>query len=153
MSWISWIFGWHARANIRKEFHAIAEVLFVHLQRLYSGEWAENGAMEVATAVTTALLGPPPGDEAALRSVSVDPQVVEANLERIGADSEICWMVSLFRLRRNRVAGEVTSATVAADERLRKLGILLPADAVQLPSSHRALMREVKKFELMAKRV
>lgn len=146
------IFGWHARANIEKAFHAIAEILFVYLQSQYSREMNANRTMELSTAVTIELLGLPPDNKKVLQSMSVDAHQVEKKLRQIKNDHEVCQIVSAFRHRRNKVASAVTPDTVARDAKLQKLGILLPADQIQIPSSHKELMRQVREFETWTKR-
>ncbi|MDD4869162.1 MAG: hypothetical protein PHR77_01280 [Kiritimatiellae bacterium] len=147
------IFGWHARANIEKAFHAIAQILFVHLQRQYSHETNETKAMELATAVTLELLGPPPDNVTSLLSLPVDTHQLEIKLNQIKNDPEVCRIISTFRHRRNNIAGAVTPDMVTSDAKLQKMGILLPVSQIQLPSSHEDLMRQVREFEIWTKRV
>lgn len=151
MNGIVKILGWHARVNIRKAFHTLAELLFVHLQRQYSAGRSECQAMELAMAVTMELLGPPPPG-VSLKPYPADPRAISEKLRCIREDAEVCWIVSVFRRRRNHVPGAATSATRAADDELRCLGILLPPEKILIPSTHHALMQETKKFEAWTRR-
>jgi hypothetical protein len=146
------LFGWRRRANIEKAFHAIAEVLFVHLQRQYAPDTDERNAMALAATVTFRLLGPAPDTTKAHPALPVDAHVVEMKLGQIKNEPEICRMVSAFRHRRNKVTGAVTPNLVRADAKLQELGILLPVDQIQVPASHADLMRQVREFELWVKR-
>lgn len=153
MDWLRHFLSWRARANIRKAYHAIAEILFVYLQRKYSRETDEKTALALATAVTLKLLGSQPNNARLRQSLNADPGQVEAMLDRIKDETEVCWIVSLFRHRMSRVPGAVSPETAATDSRLKNLGILLPDDGSSLSSSHRELMQKVQEFEQWSKRV
>lgn len=128
-------------------FHALAEVLFVHLQRQYEPDMNERNAMALATTITFILLGPPPADTKGLRSLSTDSHGIEMKLDQIKNDPDVCMLVSQFRHMRDKVTSTIPSDILAADTELTKLGIMLPAGLVLLPTSYSGLMRKVREFE------
>lgn len=147
------IFGFRARKDIEKAYHALAEILFVYIQRQYAREVDDRTGLSLATALTIELVGAPPDNQTLAQSVHADSHLLQQVLDQIKNDAEVCWIVSLFRHLRNTVPGAVTPATAESDAKLQKQGILLPLENIQLPASHKEFMRKVGEFELWAKRV
>lgn len=77
---------------------------------------------------------------------------VEEKLCQTKSDRVVCQIVSTFRHMRSHVAGACTPDMAISDAKLRKLGILLPVDKIQRPSSHRDLMRQAGESEICTKR-
>ena len=150
MSILGRLFGGRVRAEMENAIHAISVPLCVYLHRRYTGEFDETTAIGLAVAVTNELFGAPPGNETARQFLSTNGQLVETKLSEIRNVPQICRIVSVALHMRANVAGNagtVTPQMIASAVKLRKLGVLLPVESLQLPSSSDDLMRQVREFE------
>ena len=153
MGLLARLFGRGVRAQIENCTHIVGMAVAIYLHKKYAGKFGDAKAAALASAVTNELFGAPPGNEAGCIFLDSNRQLIEAALQDIKNEPQVCQIVSLIAHLRGNVAGNTgafSSELVMLAVRLHKLEILVPIDQVEMPSSQEALMRQAREFELWA---
>jgi hypothetical protein len=104
----------------------------------YNKQLDLDDAIALASAVTNEIYGLPPGNAQGRAFLGSNRQAVDAALANVKNMPRVCYLVSLVSYVRNNQPWA---------QRLRLLGILLPIENVQVPSSPDDLLRQIKEFE------
>ena|ERR1700722_8314157 len=145
------LFGGSLKAEVEKCIHSVGTATWMHLMAKYSPEFGEDTASALASAVANELFGAPPGNEFGRNFLASNRELVDAQLRALRREPQICQIVSMLAMTKCNMAGGTASVTpemILWTVKLRDIGILLPAEQVQLPSSPEEMRRQVGKFFL-----
>ena len=144
------LFGGRVRAQIEEGAHVVGMAIYMHLYEAYAKQYGHEKGVSLAIAVTNELFGAPPGNEIARAFLALNRSLVDAALRDIKNEPRICYIVSVITHMRANVAGNtrtVTGEMGLSWVRLRELGVLLPIDQIQRPTSPEDLMQQAREFE------
>jgi hypothetical protein len=150
MGLIDRFFGGGVRAQIDNCARVVGLALATHLYERCANQHEHEIALSLASAVTNELFGAPPANEAGRAFLASNKPLVEAALRDIKSEPRICYIVSVVTHMRGNVAGNTgifSSDLLQFALRLRELGILLPIDQIQMPTSPDVLMQQAREFE------
>jgi hypothetical protein len=126
-------------------------IIVLRLIDKYSPQYGEQTAAALASAVTNELFGVPPGNDVGRQFLSSNKALIDAQLRAVKGENRICQIVSVLAHTKFNIAGQtgtVTPEMIMWVAKLRDLGILLPADQIDLPSSRDEMRQQVREFEL-----
>ena len=145
------------KRNILATIHNASRIINIsvalYLAKKYEPNYGREFGSSLAAAVANKLFGAQPGNETGRAFLVANEALIAKELAGVRHDSRICQMVSLVTHMKANTAGY--TRTVNADmiqswAELRELGILLPKESLQMPSSLDDFMRMAREFELWA---
>jgi hypothetical protein len=139
----------HVSATIHNAVRIINASVAIYLLRKYRAQYEENFAMGLGAAVTNALFGHTP-NEVGRTFLKTNGARVQEELAKLKDDQKLCYVVSLATHMKANDAGynrRVTADMGKSWVQLRELGILLPHEIIQVPSSPDDFMRMAREFE------
>ena len=155
MGLLTRLFGGRTPEEDWKAIGTLTVILFDYLFNKYTLKHGLSVGPKLAPLVGNALGGfeISGNNEESQKFVDANRSLIEAELKQLSGEPELCYIVSVSAY----VQGDLTGYQDAfrADraqgaKRLREMGILLPKDSLQMPSSSGAFLRQVRQFQRWA---